>query len=84
MKHLNFFKRDESYSVLFDNEWRRLKLLENAVTNYSGGIENLLERINKQTHSPQCLDFETFALLKDMGSYLRDIKIIIRDQNRDS
>ncbi|HDR2681768.1 TPA: hypothetical protein QCJ48_004549 [Enterobacter mori] len=68
-------KKDNDYIL----EIRRLNMLENAVINYSGGIDELISRIDAELK--QRADTTTSAdnhksinlLLRDLYFYLRDI-----------
>lgn len=57
------------------SEWRRLRLLENAVINYGGGLFTLLGRVENQAtlHQKDCP--EVAALLSEIAGYLHDVAI---------
>ena len=56
-------------------ELSRLRKLENAVRNYSGGIFNLHDRVNSVLSSPHPHLGEIDKLLNDLSVYLRDLKV---------
>jgi hypothetical protein len=56
-----------------DGEWQRLRLLENAVLNYAGGLPDLLRRVDGQVAAATGLPADTRALLQDLAHYLRDV-----------
>lgn len=54
-------------------EWRRLKLLENAIINYGGGMAQLRQRAETLALAREDLDPEANQLLTDIVRYLRDV-----------
>lgn len=73
------FNRIENYDT---SEIRRLILVENAVTNYSGGIDSLITRleyeINKIVKTKSLDERRLEQLLKDLSFYLRDVSCHLR------
>ncbi|MGG8041383.1 hypothetical protein ACU63J_22830 [Klebsiella aerogenes] len=63
------------YMHLPTSEWRRLRLLENAVLNYGGGLTTLMGRAENQAtlHQSDCP--EVAALLREIAGYLHDVAI---------
>ncbi|WP_222864771.1 hypothetical protein, partial [Serratia marcescens] len=53
------------------DEFKRLRLLENAVINYSGGLVELGNRIQSQKKRIVTSDPTTASLLNDIVTYLR-------------
>lgn len=56
-------------------EFKRLRLLENAVINYTGGLTVLRDRILIQKEKIAVVDPVTTLLLDDVATYLRDIAL---------
>ncbi|WP_448667138.1 hypothetical protein [Escherichia coli] len=59
-------------------ELTRLRLLENGVRNYSGGISKLHERINFILFSKISDDEKILSLLEDLSIYFSELKIVVR------
>lgn len=59
------------------NNYRRLQLIENAVTNYGGGINSLIYRISCISKVSIQSDMELSMLISDIMVYLQDINMII-------
>jgi hypothetical protein len=57
---------------------KRLRLLENAIMNYSCGIVSLEERVLSMLGEEQLLSHTTKSLLEDIAIYFRDIKFFIK------
>lgn len=63
-----------SYSELNKN-FQRLGLLENAVKNYSDGIERLIERVSLLNGKKRDLPADVKLFLLDIERYLTDVAI---------
>ncbi|VEC00514.1 Uncharacterised protein [Cedecea lapagei] len=60
------------------SDTKRLRLLENAVVNYSGGITSLEKRIVTVLEKDKTLCENTKLLLEDIAMYMRDMKTFVR------
>ncbi|MCG3100556.1 hypothetical protein MAQ58_13980 [Enterobacter sp. DRP3] len=65
----------ESPVVNIVDEFKRLRLLENAVINYSGGMVVLSHRIRLQKQKIIASDPATAQLLNDIANYLSDVAL---------
>lgn len=57
------------------SDYHRLRLLENAVINYGGGISELESRVRATARRLRNTDAEAAGVLYDVAGYLRDIAI---------
>ncbi|MEA5217572.1 hypothetical protein [Enterobacter cloacae] len=58
-------------------EIMRLRLLQNAIIYYSGGVLNLEARISHLLEENHAVSPEIKMLLDDMALYLRDVKYFV-------
>ncbi|MFJ3358442.1 hypothetical protein [Serratia liquefaciens] len=76
MKCIHSSEKEQEYllldCLLLSN--KRIKVLENAVLNYSGGGEELERRVRTILFLHDELDEEIQIVLKDIVVYLRDIR----------
>lgn len=63
----------DGYVTIPLSELKRLIFLENGVVNYSGGVFNIMNRINNV--DTQDMSSEIIMLLGDLKCYFRDIII---------
>lgn len=66
---------DEFYVIPETTDYSRLRILENAVLNYSGGIVELEARCRKSSSKIRCTDRAVADVLNDVANYLRDIAV---------
>ncbi|MES3576146.1 hypothetical protein [Enterobacter cloacae] len=52
---------------------RRLRLLENAIINYGGGLANLQQRARLQAEKLKVVNPEASKVFADVAYYLRDV-----------
>lgn len=57
------------------DDYHRLRLLENAVTNYGGGCRTLEIRVREIARRMRNVDSEAAAVFYDVAAYLRDVAI---------
>lgn len=75
-KYRSFILTPEHYLVInIVNEYKRLRLLENAAIHYSGDLTTLEKRIRTQRQIIADSDPATALLLNDMVNYLCDIAL---------
>jgi hypothetical protein len=76
-KYRELLLTPELYPVVdIVHEFQRLRLLENAVINYAGGLTALEKRIRNQADLIAGSDPATALLLNDMVNYLQDIALV--------
>ncbi len=74
---LSFFHKHPIASTVTEDNYNRLRLLENAVKNYSGGINSLIAKAGLISLQSDTLDPEVSEFIRDINDYLKSLSVFL-------